>query len=345
MVWGAVPVVLLTGLLSFDHIPGTSVSLTVPYAAQGAGPMFDTLGEIAGEPVVRIDGAETDSTDGTLNMTTVSVRTNMTLPQAFGRWIATDDTLVPVEQVLPADLSDDEIRELNKRAFVASEASATVAAMRHLGRPTEVVVHDIVEDSAAAGLLEPDDVILAANGRQVTQPGQVQEVVRSLQPGDRLELVVRRAGTEHTVAVALGADPDEDGKALLGVVMTSAPSGGIDVTYNLQDVGGPSAGMIFALAVIDKLSPGELTGGHVVAGTGTINDDGEVGPIGGITHKIASARNANVELFLAPEGNCADAARSNAGDMVVASVANLDDAIAAMENFTAGREVKSCRVD
>ena len=84
--------------------------------------MFDTLGEIAGEPVVRIDGAETDTTDGTLNMTTVSVRTNMTLPQAFGRWIATDDTLVPVEQVLPPDLNDDEVREFNKRAFVASEA-------------------------------------------------------------------------------------------------------------------------------------------------------------------------------------------------------------------------------
>jgi len=186
-------------------------------------------------------------------------------------------------------------------------------------------------------------VILAANGRQVTQPSEVQEVVGSLQPGDRLELVLRRANAERTVAVALGADPDEDGKTLLGVLMTSAPSGGVNVTYNLQDVGGPSAGMIFALAVIDKLSPGELTGGHVIAGTGTINDDGEVGPIGGIAHKIASARDADVELFLAPAGNCADAARTNAGDMVVASVASLDDAIAAMEDFTAGREVTTCR--
>lgn len=342
VVGGAAVVALLTALLSFDHIPGTDISLTVPYAAQGPGPMFDTLGEVAGEPVVAIEGAETDETSGTLNMTTVSVRTNMTLPQALGRWITTDDTLVPVEQVLPPDLSPDEMREFNERAFVASEASATVAAMHYLGRPTAVAVHEVVEGAAADGVLEAGDVIAAVAGTEVQRPGDVQEIVRSHQPGDALELGIIRGGADTSVTVTLGESDTDPGVALLGILMTSEPGDGVSVTYNLNDVGGPSAGMIFALAVIDKLSPGELTHGNVVAGTGTIDETGQVGAIGGIGHKIAGARDAGVELFLAPEGNCKDALKVDAGEMVVAKVTSLDDAVRAMDDFAAGRDVTTC---
>ncbi|UIZ92643.1 PDZ domain-containing protein [Corynebacterium sp. CNCTC7651] len=342
VVWGAIPVAVLTALLSFDHIPGTNISLAVPYAAQGPGPMFDTLGEVKGEPVIAIEGAETDETSGTLNMTTVSVRTNMTLPQAIGRWIGAGDTLVPINQVLPPDLSHEEMREYNQRAFVSSEASATVAAMHYLGRPTQVVVHDVVEDAPAAGVLEPEDAILAIDGQEVATPSEVQQRVRAHGPGDTITVTLRRNGEERDAQVTLGASEDNEKQALLGILMTSEPADGVTVTYNLNDVGGPSAGMIFALAVIDLLSPGELTGGHVVAGTGTINDAGEVGPIGGITHKIAGARDAGVELFLAPEGNCADAQRVNTGEMVVAAVGSLDDAVKAMEDFSAGRAVAAC---
>lgn len=342
MVWGAIPVALLTAALSLDHIPGTDISLAVPYAAQGPGPMFDTLGEVGGEPVVAIDGAETDDTSGVLNMTTVSVRTNMTLPQAIGRWLGSGDTLVPINQVFPKDLSEDEIKEYNQQAFVSSEASATVAAMRYLGRPTVVVVHDVVEGSAASGVLEAGDEILSIAGRDVTKPGEVQETVRSHAPGDGVGLTVRRGGEEHELSVTLGADEQDDARPLLGILMSSAPADGVSVTYNLNDVGGPSAGMIFALAVIDKLSPGELTGGRVIAGTGTIDESGEVGPIGGIDHKIAGARDKGVELFLAPEGNCNDARRVDSGEMVVAAVATLDDAVKAMDDFAAGREVATC---
>lgn len=349
--WGAIPVVLLAGLLSVDHIPGTDISLAVPYAAEGPGPMFDTLSEVQGEPVVRIDGADTDPTSGALNMTTVSVRTNMTLPQALTRWIAHGDTLVPVEQVIPKDVTHEELREYNQQAFVASEASATVAAMHYLGRPTRVVVHSVVEDSAAAGVLRDGDTLKAVAGTAVTTPAEVQELVRAHKPGDTLDISVARQGTdgtgssEHTETVTLGKDPNDDTRALLGILMTSEPDDDVEVTYNLQDVGGPSAGMIFALAVIDKLSPGELTGGHAVAGTGTINDAGEVGPIGGITHKIDAAREGGIELFLAPEGNCGDIRLRNSegsGGMTIAAVKTLDDAVAAMEDFAAGRDVQTC---
>lgn len=349
--FGAIPVVALASLTVMDHIPGTDISLTVPYAAEGQGPMFDTLGEIDGTEVVEIEGADTDETDGELYMTTVSVRTQMTLAQALGRWIASEDTIVPLEQVVPPNRTPDEVEEANKAAFTASEAAATVAAMNHLGAEIEVVVADTVAESPADGQLEPEDVITAVDGEAVDEPGQVQERVRALDPGAEVTLTVRRGGgdgeddengEEIDVTLTLAESEDGSGTPMIGVLMASQPVDDIDVNYNLQDVGGPSAGMVFSLAVIDKLSPGELTGGHSVAGTGTIAEDGAVGPIGGIEHKVSAARDNGVELFLSPAANCAAATSRDTGDMVVASVDTLDDAIAAMDDFAAGDEVETC---
>lgn len=342
LVWGSIPVVLLAGALTADHIPGTDIRLTVPYAAEGPGPTFDTLGEVDGEPVVDIEGAETLDTGGKLNMTTVSVRTNMTLGQALGRWIATDDTIVPVEQIMPPDLDEDQVREFNQQAFVASEASATVAAMHYLDRPTTVVVHDVMEGSASEGLLQPEDLITAVAGEKVETPKEVQDAVRAKTPGETIEVTVERDGNERTESVELGENPHEKGQPMLGILMTSEPAGGISVNYNLNDIGGPSAGMMFSLAVIDKLTPGALNGGKFVAGTGTINEDGEVGPIGGITHKIRAAEDDGAELFLAPGGNCDAVTRVDTEHMTVAKVDNLAEAVQAMEDFAAGRDVPAC---
>lgn len=342
LVWGSIPVVLLAGALTADHIPGTDIRLTVPYAAEGPGPTFDTLSEVGGEPVVDIEGAETLDTDGKLNMTTVSVRTNMTLGQALGRWVATDDTIVPVEQIMPPDLDEDQVREVNQQAFVASEASATVAAMHYLNRPTTVVVHDVMEGSASEGVLQPEDLITAVADEEVETPQEVQDAVRAKTPGETIEITVERNGEERTEAVELGENPHEKGQPMLGILMTSEPAGGISVNYNLNDIGGPSAGMMFSLAVIDKLTPGALNGGKFVAGTGTINEDGKVGPIGGITHKIRAAEDDGAELFLAPAGNCDAVKRVDTERMTVAKVDNLAEAVEAMEDFAAGADVPAC---
>lgn len=332
----------LSALATMDHIPGTDISLTVPYAAEGPGPTFDTLGRVDGVPVVEISGEPVDETAGELEMTTVSVRSNMTLAQALGRWLTTGDTLVPIEQVFPPDMSEKEIEESNQRAFTSSEAAATVAAMNHLGRPVQIVVADTIEDSAAVDHIESEDVIVAVDGQPVDQPGQVQDLVRAKSPGDEITLTVRRGGDEIDEAVTLGENPQDPGAPMLGILMTSEPTDGIEVEYNLQDVGGPSAGMIFSLAVIDMLSPGELNGGRLVAGTGTISEDGTVGPIGGIVHKVRAAQEGGAELFLAPADNCTEAVSRDHGDMVIAKVTTLDDAITAMSDFDAGRDVEVC---
>lgn len=339
--WGAIPVVVLASLAVMDHVPFTDISLAVPYAAEGPGPMFDTLGQIDGEQVVDIAGAETDDTSGQLNMTTVSVRTNMSLAQAATRWLSTDDTIVPIEQVIPPNVSEEDVQQSNEAAFLSSESSATIAAMRHLGRDVHIVVADTVEGSPAEGTLREGDVITRVDGHDVDQPGQIQELVRAKSPGEEIELTVLRGQESTDVTVTLGPSDEDPQQAQVGILMTSEPEGDVEVNYNLQDVGGPSAGMMFSLAVIDKLSPGELNGGHVVAGTGTIAESGEVGPIGGIEHKIDAARADGVELFLAPADNCAEV-RGDHGDLVIAAVDTLDDAITAMSDFAAGRDVRTC---
>lgn len=340
---GAIPVVLTGALLSIDHIPGTDIALTVPYAAEGPGPTVDTLGEVDGTQVVDVHAPHTYATTGQLNMTTVSVRTRMTMAQALGRWLLTDDTIVPIDTVIPQGQTDEQINELNQQAFTQSESAATVAAMDYLDIPVKIVVAQVLENSAAAGAIEAEDVITAIDGEEVSEPGQVQERIQGKKPGDAITLSVLRKGKPLHKEIVLGENPHAKGQALLGVSMTSEPKEDISVEYNLQDVGGPSAGMMFTLAVIDKLTEENLTGGAFVAGTGTIEEDGEVGPIGGIMHKVQAAKDAGAELFLAPADNCAEAVRRDTGDMVVAKVSTLEDAIEAMDAFAAGGEVETCK--
>lgn len=183
IVWGAIPLGVLAAALSLDHIPGTDISLAVPYAAQGPGPTFNTLGDVEGVPVVEIEGADSDATEGNLNMTTVSVRTNMTLVQALTRWIATDDTIVPLEQIMPPNTNREELKQRNQEAFVASESAATIAAMNYLGRPTTVVVHEVMEDSAANGALQAEDTITKVGGRRCPSRGRCRALCASTPRG------------------------------------------------------------------------------------------------------------------------------------------------------------------
>ena len=342
MALGAIPVLLLGLAVSTPEIPGTDISLAVPYAAQGPGPMFNTLGEVDDTEVIEIEGTRTDETEGNLNMTTVSVRTNMTIAQAFGRWLFTDDTMVPISHIFPEDADPEEVQESNEAAFTQSESAATIAAMNFLDRPTEVVVASVLDDAAATGVFEEEDTILAVDGQDVARPSEVAELAQAKEPGEEITFTVRRDGEEQQLDLTLGELEENPGVGAVGILMTSQPADGVEVTYNLQDIGGPSAGMMFSLAVIDKLSPGALNGGNFVAGTGTIAPDGTVGPIGGIVHKVDAAESEGAELFLAPADNCAEAVSRDHGEMVVASVSDIDEAIAAMEAYAAGEDVLTC---
>lgn len=338
---GMIPMLVLGSVLTLETIPGTDIRLTVPYAAEGPGPVYNTLGEIDGTEVIEITGADVAESTGSLSMTTVAVRSSMTFSQTLERWLVQGDTIIPREQLFPANTSEEEVQQANEQAFSQSEANATIAALQHLDLPIYTQVAAVQDDGAVADVLEEGDLITAVDDTKISEPTELTQTIQDHAPGDRVTLHYVRDDVDHEAEVTLGSDSTGD-KTQLGVAVTASSGPGMEVKYRLKDVGGPSAGMIFSLAVIDKLSDGNLTGGKDVAGTGTIAEDGTVGPIGGIAHKIEAASAAGNELFLAPADNCAEAVQADAGDMVVAKVASLDDAIDQMRNYAAGDAVATC---
>ena len=350
---GAVPVVVLASLVGLPRIPGTNIDLTVPYAAQGKGPTFNTLGSVDGKDVVEVSGTDVDKTSGNLNMTTVAVRTNMTLAQALSRWLTTDDTLVPIEQVFPTGVSPEQVQQQNSAAFAASESNATSAAMRYLKRPMETMAVELSEKGPAKDALEVNDVITEVDGEKITVPADLAKKIQDHEPGDTVKVKVLRHSRTQEVEVKLTDTPKEylpkgvkGPKAFLGVTSVAQPAGDVRVSYNLNDIGGPSAGLMFSLAVVDKLSPGELTGGKFIAGTGTIDAEGKVGPIGGITHKIAAAADAGAKVFLVPEDNCAEAVTIpddvKDKDIKLVKVDKLDTAVDQLNKIERGESPQLC---
>ena len=347
VLWGTVTVLVLLVLVVVTSVPGvsraTGLRIGVPFAAMGPGPSFDVLGTTDdGQEVVQIDGAPVDDTDGQLRMLTVSVFTDLGLGDAIAMWFDKDRELVPLSSVIPPNVSEEDMEEANKQAFTNSESAATLAALNHLGIPLETVVAEVMEGAPADGLFEVEDVLMLVDGHQVTVPSTVSDYIATKAVGDEVTFTVRRGDDEIEIPVTVG---EREGKPYVGLLMKADPSGDVTVNYRLSDIGGSSAGMMFALAVIDKLDPGDTTKGIAIAGTGTIDPDGTVGPIGGIKHKMTAAEEAGAELFLAPADNCDEVVEKDPGDMTVAKVASLDEALAAIDAYAAGQPVTSCSAE
>lgn len=335
-------VTLVAALVPVAALLGLGTVVQVPFVALGPGPTFNTLGEVDGKQVVDISGTELDPTSGNLNMTTVSVRDGLTIFDAFGFWLSGRYGIVPREEVYPSDRSRDEVQEENAADFAQSEESAELAALHFLGEPVVLEVSDVAEDGPSNGLLQVGDRIVAVNGTEVSTVGDVQRAVADQAPGAVATVDVERDGARIAVPVTLGARPGHDDVGYLGITPTERPDVPFTVDFNLAEVGGPSAGLMFTLAVIDKLSPGELNGGDFVAGTGTIDSDGKVGPIGGIPYKLIAAREAGANTFLVPSRNC-DEARQQAPDgLRLVRVDDLTGAVDALESLDAGGDAPSC---
>lgn len=314
---------------------------TVPYVALGPGPTYDTLGDVGGTTVVTIDGEETFPTGGHLNMTTVSVSSELTLFTALGKWLSGDHALVPREEIYPPDRTEDEVQQQQAQAFQDSETAAENAALTHLGYPTVVIANRVVDDSPAVGKLEPGDVLKTLNGTDLTTAEQVRESLAGTRPGDTVDVVYTRDGTDGTTQVTLGTRDDRE-NGFLGVEPANQPKVDFDITISLADVGGPSAGLMFALAIVDKLTADELNGGQFVAGTGEITSDGQVGPIGGIPFKMAKARSVGATIFLVPQDNCLEAKQRVPDGLRLVKVTTLDDAVSSLESLATGGDAPTC---
>lgn len=315
----------------------------VPYVALGPGPTYNTLDAVNGTQVIRIDGHQTFPTTGHLNMTTVSVTDQVSLFGALGLWTSGRFALAPRDLYFPPNESQQQIQQDNTQAFNDSETSAQTAALRYLGFPTKVVVAEVVKSSPADGLVAPGDRLLSANGRPVTDPGALQAALANTRPGETVGLVFQHADQPpRTVTVQLAQHPQKQPQGFLGVAAVQRADVPFRVSISLADVGGPSAGLMFALAIVDKLTPDELDGGKFIAGTGEIDDQGRVSPIGGIQFKMAAARAAGATVFLVPADNCAEAKAQTPAGLQLVRVTSLGDAVAALTSLRAGKAVPSC---
>ncbi len=315
-------------------------TLPVPVVALGPGPTFDTLGQVDGTQVVAVNGLTTYPTSGHLNMTTVSVTDRLTLFSALGLWADPGRQLVPRNDIFPPEKSDAQVQQENTEQFTESESAAELAAITDLRLPTRVVVADLVPDSPAAGVLQAGDEIVTVSGRPVASAEAVSAALVGTTPGQTVTVTYKRGDEQRDGTVVLGTNPDRP-QGLLGVRPGIEPRSG-DIAISLGDIGGPSAGLMFALAVVDKLTPGELTGGRFVAGTGTITPDGTVGAIGGIPFKMRAAKDAGATTFLVPAANCDEARGATPDGLALVRVGTLAEAVTALDALRAGAATPPC---
>ncbi len=345
-------VTLLAALAPVVALGVLGTTVKVPFVALGPGPTINTLGEadvdvdgtIQRRPVVDIEGIDLDPTSGNLNMTTVAVRGNLSLFDALGLWASGRHGLVPREEVYPPQKTKDEVQQENARQFRKSENSAELAALRFLGEPVALEVTTVADDGPAAAVLKQGDLILRVNDIVVDSLTTLQDVIGATAPSTPVQITYRRDGVESTTPVTLGSRPDDagTGKGYLGIDAVLVPDVPFTVTFNLADIGGPSAGLMFSLAVVDKLSTGELNGGGFVAGTGTIDPDGNVGPIGGIPFKMVAAREAGATTFLVPANNCDEAVATRPEGLDLVKVETLSGAVDALDAIDVGAPAPSC---
>jgi len=232
--------------------------------------------------------------------------------------------------------SDEEYRNRVLQQMDDSNFRAIAVALQHLGYemvPTEVVINDITQNVPASAVLERGDTVLSVNGAPIRTVEDFAPALEGYEVGDTITMTLLRNGTEIEVEVELAEKEEEPGEPMIGVFLGELTEPPFPLAIEAGDVGGPSAGMMHTIAIIDALTEGELTGGHVIAGTGTIQLDGSVGSIGGIRQKVVGAEAAGAEYILVPAGNYEKALTAEYDDIEIVSVATLDEAITFLENL------------
>ena len=315
-----------------------------PFAIERPGPVVDALGSIdtgSGEvEVVRIAGADTFDTEGSLNVLSVSITGT---PERPSSWLALAGALldptrdaVPLSELYPSGLGDEERRAMNDAAMRGSQLAATAAALGELGEPVagSVRVSGIMPDGPAEGALREGDAILAVDDEPVSSIAELRAALADRGAGNAVAVGVERGG--ETLVVEVTPVASEDGAPVLGVLVADELEFPFEVELELDEIGGPSAGMIFALAVYEALTPGGLTGGLDVSGTGTIDTSGSVGPIGGLPQKLWAAAEAGTDLMLMPLANCEHLPRRLPEGLRIAPVETLSEAISVIETAAEG---------
>jgi Lon-like protease len=312
-------------------------ALPLPYVIESPGVTENVLGTYKGKQVITITGHRTYPVKGRLSLTTVLVTRADYKPRlagVFKAWVDPDEAIIPRDAYYPPDQSVKEAQQQDTRAMLDSQSAAIAAGLTRAGYdPILPTVGKVAKGAPAEGVLDSGDGILAVDGVPTPTADELISTIAGKKPGTRVSLKIRRDYAERTVSVVTEANPDQPDKSRIGVTIADDFNPPFKVSVKLgQQIGGPSGGLMFSLAIYDKLTPGALTGGRYIAGTGTIDETGKVGPIGGIQQKIVSAQRDGATIFLVPADNCAEAVKSPAaGKVTLAKVSTLTAAVDALE--------------
>ena len=337
--WGLIALVVI----------GAAVVSVVPsnYVVEWPGPVHDTLGTIETDgndvAVVDIPSQQTYPTTGSLTMLTVTKLGDPDHPaswlQVFEAWVDPSQEFIPMDEAFPAGQTFEQSADENAAMMQASQQDAVAAALNAAGYDftTIMTIAQVNADGPSADLLLPGDIVTAVNGTPATDVNALRALVGEHGTATPLTVRVTRDGTPVDVAITPVLSEGDDPQPILGIVPSLSYTFPFEVNIQLGDIGGPSAGQILALAIIDKLTPGSLNGGLAVAGTGTISPDGTIGPIGGITQKLYGATRAGSHYFLAPASNCADIAAGTVPDgLDIYAVATLADSLNVLNTLSTG---------
>lgn len=343
------PFIVVGVMLFFGAVLAAAWPINVPYFALSPGPVND-VGDF-------VEVEDRDGEDaGELFFLTVSLK-EVNAIEAFFSWLDGEVDLTRRENIRPAGVSQEELRRQNLAEMELSKQTAIVIALGQLGfdvtlKGNGALVTSVVEGAAADGVLRSNDVVVGVNGAKIEFSDDAVRVIGALKPGDTVQLDIRRPTDESatefedlalelTLGVFIGVDDSgnevvDDDRGMVGVLLsnfnveTILP---VHVEIDSQNIGGPSAGLMFTLEIINQLTDEDMTRGHVIAGTGTIARDGTVGPIGGVRQKVFGAIDAGAEFVLVPKANFADAADAAGDDILVVSIAVIEDALEFFESI------------
>ena len=325
-----------------------SVLVPVPYVILGPGPTLNTLGkDSSGQPLITISGHASYPTTGHLNLVTVSYQgcagNRFNIFTALVAWLNPHQAVVPEGEICPAGQTQKQTQEQDTQEMTSSQSTATAAALTQLHIPysTQVVVVQPQKGFPAYGVLKAGDVITKVDGQPVTSQGGLTRLVYAHPAGSTLTLTIIRDGQSREVQVGTR---QSGGHPVMGVQITEQYKFPFQVKISVGDIGGPSAGMMFSLGIIDKLTKLNLTASRFIAGTGEITASGQVQPIGGIQQKMVGARNAGATIFLTPASNCADTKGAVPAGLRLVKVSTLNQAVTYLEALKSGHpnSVPSC---
>ena len=310
----------------------------LPVVALSPGPMEDVLARL------KVEGSRVYDSEGKLYLTSVGIDDNVRFYEALLDMANRDVQLVPRAQLYPEEQDSAEIDKENVALMDRSKETATVVALRQVGykiEPSGVEVTEVVAGAPADGKLRAGDEILAADGHLVDSTDEVRKAITGHKPGERVAFRVERGKGEKNVSVEVQEVEDQP---RVGILLRDLfPDLPVKVTIQTQNnIGGPSAGLMFTLSIIDKLTRDDLTGGRRIAGTGEIALDGSVLPVGGVGEKLIAVHRLGVTTFLIPAENCAGVKGQVPDGLRLVKVSKVDDALRFLRDPKAAASALGC---